>query len=239
MKQSELKVDKNTTVAVTRIHTLVIGSGAAGLNAAVQLRNQGVEDVLILTEGLKMGTSINTGSDKQTYYKSAMCGNDLDAPLAMAKNFFLPGSMHGDLALIEASVSGRGFLNLVNLGVKFPQDSFALLQTRAQMLLGLAAICLTITGFSGPRMAQSNIHSRFFIGFGLSFVLFSVVALVAGPLRLRWMIAWKAEDVEQTLILHLRQRTLRTKFYRVAMVLLLIGLTGYLLSLVFYLSTVE
>ncbi len=71
-----------------------------------------------------MGTSINTGSDKQTYYKSAMCGNDLDAPLAMAKNFFSPGSMHGDLALTEAAVSGRAFLHLVNLGVKFPQDAF-------------------------------------------------------------------------------------------------------------------
>ncbi|MDF7825498.1 FAD-binding protein [Pontiellaceae bacterium B12227] len=123
MKKSELKVGKKS-VPVTKVHTLVIGSGAAGLNAAVQLRNQGIEDVLIVSEGLKMGTSINTGSDKQTYYKSAMCGNDLDAPLAMAKNFFSPGSMHGDLALIEAAVSGRGFLNLVNLGVKFPQDAF-------------------------------------------------------------------------------------------------------------------
>ncbi|WP_372798315.1 FAD-binding protein [Pontiella sp.] len=123
MKKSELNVG-GKTVAVTRVHSLVIGSGAAGLNAAVQLRNQGIEDVLIVTEGLKMGTSINTGSDKQTYYKSAMCGNDLDAPQAMAKNFFAPGSMHGDLALVEAAASGRGFLNLVNLGVKFPQDAF-------------------------------------------------------------------------------------------------------------------
>ena len=123
MKKNELKVGK-ASVPVTRVHTLVIGSGAAGLNAAVQLRNQGIEDVLIVTEGLKMGTSINTGSDKQTYYKTAMCGNDLDAPQAMAKNFFEPGSMHGDLALVEAAVSARGFLNLVNLGVKFPQDAF-------------------------------------------------------------------------------------------------------------------
>jgi len=38
------------------------------------------------------------------------------------------------------------------------KDAFALLQTRAQMLLGLATICLTITGFSGPRMAQSNVY---------------------------------------------------------------------------------
>ena len=119
------------------------------------------------------------------------------------------------------------------------KDSFSLLQARAQMLLGLATICLTITGFSGPRMAASNVWSRFFIGFGLVFVLFSVMALVLGPLRLRWMTAWKAENIDQTLLLHLRQRNLRTKFYRVAMVLLLVGLTGYLLSLVFYLSVVE
>ncbi|MBT3192975.1 MAG: FAD-binding protein [Verrucomicrobia bacterium] len=124
MKKTKLRIGKHHNVDVTRVHSLVIGSGAAGLNAAVQLRNQGIEDVLIVSEGLKMGTSINTGSDKQTYYKSAMCGNDLDAPLAMAKNFFMPGSMHGDLALIEAAVSARGFLNLVNLGVKFPQDAF-------------------------------------------------------------------------------------------------------------------
>lgn len=123
MEKSALKNGKEN-IAVTRVHTLVIGSGAAGLNAAVQLRNQGIEDVLIVTEGLKMGTSINTGSDKQTYYKSAMCGNDLDAPMVMAKNYFAPGSMHGDLALVEAATSGRAFLNLVNLGVKFPQDPF-------------------------------------------------------------------------------------------------------------------
>ncbi len=112
------------SLAAWRVHTLVIGSGAAGLNAAVQLRNQGIEDVLIVTEGLEMGTSINTGSDKQTYYKISMCGSDRDAPLAMARNYFAPGGMHGDLALVEAAVSGRAFLNLVNLGVRFPQDAY-------------------------------------------------------------------------------------------------------------------
>jgi len=115
------------------------------------------------------------------------------------------------------------------------KDAFALLQTRAQMLLGLATICLTITGFSGPRMAQSNVYSRFLIGFGLIFVMLSVMVLAAGPLRLRWMTAWKAGDVDETLIEHLRQRNLRTRFYRVALVLLMVGLTGYLLSLIFYL----
>ena len=49
--------------------TLIIGSGCAGFNAADRLYNFGVRDIAIITEGINMGTSRNTGSDKQTYYK--------------------------------------------------------------------------------------------------------------------------------------------------------------------------
>jgi succinate dehydrogenase/fumarate reductase flavoprotein subunit len=101
------------SLPMTWVHTLVIGSGASGLNGAVQLRAAGVEDVLIVTEGLHMGTSINTGSDKQTYYKLSMCGDDADSPRAMAGSYFSGGSMHGDLALVEATLSARAFIHLV------------------------------------------------------------------------------------------------------------------------------
>jgi len=123
MVPSEAK-GRGRKLPLFRSHTLVIGSGAAGLNAAVQLRRQGVEDVLILTEGLHKGTSINTGSDKQTYYKLAMCGDDADSPQAMAETYFSGGSMHGDLALVEAGLSARAFLHLVTLGVPFPTDAY-------------------------------------------------------------------------------------------------------------------
>ena len=111
-------------LAVKKVHTLILGSGAAGLNTAVQLDAKGVKDLLIVTEGLQMGTSINTGSDKQTYYKLGLYGNEPDSPKELADSFFGGGSMHGELALAEASISARAFLNLVNLGVKFPQDEF-------------------------------------------------------------------------------------------------------------------
>ena len=114
----------NKTMPVTWVHTLVIGSGASGLNAAVQLRANGVEDVLIVSEGLNKGTSINAGSDKQTYYKLSLCGQETDAPEVMAETYFAGGSMHGDLALVEASLSARAFLHLVNLGVPFPRDAY-------------------------------------------------------------------------------------------------------------------
>jgi succinate dehydrogenase/fumarate reductase flavoprotein subunit len=110
--------------AVTRVHTLVLGSGAAGLNAAAQLYLNGVTDLMILTEGLSMGTSINTGSDKQTYYKLSLCGSEADSPADMAQTYFACGSMHGDLAMVESSLSVRSFINLVNLGVPFPRDEY-------------------------------------------------------------------------------------------------------------------
>ncbi|MGE4490256.1 MAG: hypothetical protein AB7E95_12005 [Kiritimatiellales bacterium] len=115
------------------------------------------------------------------------------------------------------------------------REAFSILQTRSQMILGLATICLTITGFSGPRMAASNALSRFFIGFGLSFVLAAVIAVVAGPLRFRWVTAWKADSLDETLIENIRRRDSKTRLYRIATFLLLTGLTGYLLSLLFYL----
>ena len=114
----------NRVFPIAWVHTLVIGSGAAGLNAAIQLRNEGVDDVLIISEGLDKGTSINAGSDKQTYYKLSLCGAETDAPELMAQTYFEGGSMHGDLALVEASLSVRAFIHLVNLGVPFPTDRY-------------------------------------------------------------------------------------------------------------------
>ena len=123
MQEQTIRIAEKT-ISLTRVHTLVIGSGAAGLNAAAQLRANGVEDVLIISEGLEKGTSINTGSDKQTYYKLSLCGADTDAPEVMAETYFEGGSMHGDLALVEASLSARAFIHLVNLGVPFPRDAY-------------------------------------------------------------------------------------------------------------------
>jgi succinate dehydrogenase/fumarate reductase flavoprotein subunit len=124
MKESTITVEGGRDVPCTWVQALVIGSGAAGLNAAVRLRQEGVEDVLVLSEGLDKGTSINTGSDKQTYYKLSLCGEDSDSPRQLAGMYFANGSTHGDLALVEASLSARAFLNLVNIGVPFPRDPY-------------------------------------------------------------------------------------------------------------------
>ena len=56
-------------VELYRYNTVIVGSGAAALNCADRLYQFGQKQIAVVTEGMKMGTSRNTGSDKQTYYK--------------------------------------------------------------------------------------------------------------------------------------------------------------------------
>ena len=104
--------------------TVVLGSGAAGLCAALRLDAEGVKDFCVVTEGLDLGTSINAGSDKQTYYKLGLCGSALDSPRAMAESYLTAGGADGDLALVESATSPRAFFHLANLGVPFPYDAY-------------------------------------------------------------------------------------------------------------------
>ena len=107
-------------------NTIIIGSGAAGLNCALHLVIEGLsaDTIAIVTDKLGGGTSFNTGSDKQTYYKLSTIGDNPDSPYLMAQDFYQGGAMHGDIALIEATNSIREFFHLVNLGVEFPYDKY-------------------------------------------------------------------------------------------------------------------
>jgi succinate dehydrogenase/fumarate reductase flavoprotein subunit len=101
-------------------HTIILGTGAASLCAAVRLKRSGIDDILIVTDNLMGGTSRNTGSDKQTYYKLSDSTLTPDTPYSMAKALSGGGAMHGDIALAEALGSESGFYHLTALGVPFP-----------------------------------------------------------------------------------------------------------------------
>ena len=103
---------------------VVIGTGCAGYCAAERLYQFGVRDIAIVTEGRFMGTSRNTGSDKQTYYKLSLCGGDGDSVREMAETLYSGGGVMGEHALCEAAYSVRGFMHLVELGVPFPTNEF-------------------------------------------------------------------------------------------------------------------
>lgn len=111
-------------IETVRRNTVIIGSGAAGLNAADRLYSFGQHDIAIITEGLTKGTSRNTGSDKQTYYKLNLSGADADSVVAMSETLFSGGAMDGDIALCEAAHSAQCFYKLVEIGVPFPHNEY-------------------------------------------------------------------------------------------------------------------
>ncbi len=123
MEKDWIQID-GSQYPLYKCHTLIIGSGAAALNCACHLSDLGVTDLLIATERLGGGTSNNSGSDKQTYYKMSLFGEDRDSVFEMARTLFNGGSMHGDIALVEASLSVREFFHLVQIGVPFPHNQF-------------------------------------------------------------------------------------------------------------------
>ncbi len=123
MRTSEMEVEGRRMTCFS-LNTLIVGSGAAALNAAVHLYDQGQSDLAVATELWGGGTSNNTGSDKQTYYKLSLAGDMPDSVREMAEDLFRGGCMHGDIALCEAQNSARAFFHLVSMGVPFPFDRF-------------------------------------------------------------------------------------------------------------------
>ena len=103
-------------------NTLVIGSGASALNCASHLNPFGVDNPIIVTDRLGGGTSNNSGSDKQTYYRLSSFGEGLNSVYDLARTLFSGGTMHGDIALVEATLSTQEFYHLVQIGVPFPHN---------------------------------------------------------------------------------------------------------------------
>lgn len=123
MRESSLQAGAYT-LPVYSLNTAVVGTGAAGYNAADRLFSYGQEDIAIITEHVNAGTSRNTGSDKQTYYKLTLAGGEPDSVHEMARTLFEGGCVDGDLALCEAALSAQCFLKLVDLGVPFPRNRY-------------------------------------------------------------------------------------------------------------------
>lgn len=115
---------REITFPVVSVNTLIVGAGAAGLKCADALHTLGVREVALVVDRLGNGTSNNAGSDKQTYYKMGVFGDQPDSPMEFARSLFQGGMMHGDLAYVEGLGSLPAFFDLCKIGVPFPCNRF-------------------------------------------------------------------------------------------------------------------
>ncbi|WP_297103121.1 FAD-binding protein [uncultured Devosia sp.] len=110
------------SLPVYRYGCVIVGSGAAGLRAAVELKRRG-NDVAVISQSAWGGTSACSGSDKQTLHtaNTADRGDDFRA---MARAIRAGGAMDEDTAYVEAVGSARMMASLQYLGLPLPQDRF-------------------------------------------------------------------------------------------------------------------
>ncbi|EFG1227735.1 FAD-binding protein [Escherichia albertii] len=123
LAQASGSIDLNGTILPEyRCNTLVLGSGAAGWRAAVELKRQNV-DVMIASSKAFWGTSACSGSDKQTLHTANTRANG-DHFLTLSNTLAAGGAMDHDTAYVEAVGSVNTCEVLKYLGLDLPEDLF-------------------------------------------------------------------------------------------------------------------
>lgn len=99
---------------------------------------------------------------------------------------------------------------------------------RAQMLLQLAGLTITVTGFSGANIARSGHMAALLVVSGLVLVLVAASLSMGGILRIRWMTQLAPTSLRESAIYALKMRDRKTRVFGRSLALLIIGLSMYI-----------
>lgn len=132
-------------------------------------------------------------------------------------------SRHDEADRILREYADRGFDAMMSV----LERQFLLLHHRAQVLLALSGIIISTTGFSGRIIAGTNALAQALVIAGVGLVLLSAVIVAWGVLHLRWLTMQPGQTPRDWLITSLRYRDIKTTFYRVGLVVALVGITLY------------
>jgi hypothetical protein len=110
------------------------------------------------------------------------------------------------------------------------ERQLAILAGRAQTLLSLAGLTITVTGFSGANIARSGRLSASLLVAGLVMVLLAASLAMAGILRVEWTTSMKPTPLDQAVRTALSIRNEKTRAYSRALALLIAGLALYVSS---------
>jgi hypothetical protein len=107
------------------------------------------------------------------------------------------------------------------------ERQLAVLVLRAQVMLSLSGIVITVTGFSGRAVAQTGTLARVCITAGMFVVLLAAALAIAGVLGLRWLTQEIADDPLETLARGLAIRDRKSRFLQLALALFVVGFALY------------
>lgn len=114
----------------------------------------------------------------------------------------------------------------------FLSNQLAVLKSQASMMMGLAGLTITVTGFSGHHMVRAGALSSAFMVTGVLGVLCAVIVTLRVMLTVRWVSQDLGPDLKETATAVIRRRDSQQNALRVGGLFLAIGLSGYLISVI-------
>lgn len=111
------------------------------------------------------------------------------------------------------------------------QKQFDVMYGRAQSVVGMASIIVTVTGFSGRLIAGTNVAAQVFVIAGLAVALLGAGWVVWRVMLIDWLTAHLSEDPVASLGRMVATRNAKTRAVAVGGWLLLAGLTLYFVAI--------
>lgn len=115
--------------------------------------------------------------------------------------------------------------------VAVAQKQLDVIYTRAQVLMSLAGMVVTVTGFSGRLIAGSSTLAQIFLVSGLFVTLGSAIWVFRRVMRVRWVTLMLSEDRDHALEQALAHRNRKTRAYAIGGTILCFGLVLYCVSI--------
>ncbi len=102
--------------------------------------------------------------------------------------------------------------------------------TRAQALVGLAGVVITVTGFSGRRIAGTSLPAQLLIIGGLATVLGCIIWIYMSVMKINWSTSALSEDPVDCLLKLIERRNSKTRAYLLGGYVFFFGLALYCIS---------
>ncbi len=132
-------------------------------------------------------------------------------------------------AILGVTASAREALSIV-------ESQLNVLYTRAQVLVSLAGVMVTVTGFSGRIIAGTDGRAQALLIVGLVLVLLAAMWVFATVMTIRWVTGSLTGDTEADLAGLLRRRNRKTRAYMVGGFILFVGLALYVWAIAIMLA---
>ncbi|MFZ5517569.1 MAG: hypothetical protein ACOY90_13060 [Candidatus Zhuqueibacterota bacterium] len=124
------------------------------------------------------------------------------------------------------TLTGNNYLQALDL----LERQLNVLHTRAQVLMSLAGIVLTITGFSGRLIAGTSQSAQILVILGLATVLSSAVWVFLQVMQVKWLTGEVVLNDPRSLEKVILRRTKKTRAYTSGGFVLCIGLFLYCIA---------